>query len=162
MSQYMSIVLKDVKANRYLTLASFSRNHPFQQFVLNDAPFYMPYMEAVKITTSMIDDCINSLNRLINKDKEMIAKNEDSMKWLSAANNSLSEKLETLNDLNSSIDICNEEINDYKDIISYLSFMYNMIDFNDTIELYIGIEIGTNDGKLIDKNTENSADIELD
>lgn len=162
MSQYMSIVLRDVKANRYLTLASYSRNHPFQQFVLNDAPFYSGYMEAVKITTSMIDDCINTLNILINKDKELIANNDEQMKWLSAANNELSEKLEALNDLKNSTAICNEEIGEYKDIIAYLCFLYNMIDYNDTIELYIGIEIGTSDGKLIDKDTDNADNIEMD
>ena len=162
MSQYMSVVVKDVKANRYLTLTSHSRNHPFQHFMLNDAPFELPYMEAVKLTTSMIDNCISVLNRLIRQDKELIAKNDADMKWLSAANNPLSEKLEALNDLKGSTDACNEEIADYKEIIAYLNFMYNMIDFTSSIELYIGIEIGTSAGKLIAKNSADANDVEAD
>lgn len=162
MSQYMSVVLKDVKTNRYLTLTSHSRNHPFQQFMLNDAPFYMPYMEAVKLTTSMIDDCISVLNRLISKDKELIARNDADMRWLNTANNSLDEKMEALYNIKGSTDAYNEEIDDYKEIISFLNFMYNMIDFNKAIELYIGIEIGTSDGKLIDKNSADAAEVEMD
>lgn len=161
MSQYMSVVLKDVKANRYLTLASYSRSHPFQQFILNDAPFSVSYMEAVQMTIPMIEESISVLNRLISKNKEMIVSYEADMRWIGAANNALNDKLEAINDIKNSIDFCNEEINDYREIISYLNFMYNMIDYNKTIELYIGIEIGTSDGKLIDKTVDDT-DVECD
>lgn len=120
MSQYISFYIKS-KSNEFLPIASYSRSNAIYEYAQDYAPTY----SVVKpLTQNIILEIINNIKIENSKYNDAIKNYAERKQLIINMNNSMEDKIEALDNVQSDI----EEINEIYDALQYALNFYDTLD----------------------------------
>ena len=135
MSQYVNIFLV-TDGDEFIRIGNFSRNTKLGNYFFNIAP----YGKVRKITESVIQSIIEDINYDLGCCKESIQKYRDAIASIERYNNSLQEKFEKIDVINSHIEELQIDQDDIRYAFNYMNIL-NSIAYCSGCSLYFGVEI---------------------
>ena len=148
MSCYTYFYIRSKEHHEYVSLGSYGRSCRISQIVSDDAP----YEKIRKATPDMIDGWITSLRSEIETYEETNKKYEKNITEIKEYNNSVSEKLDEINQLKDLINDNNDSIAEYRGDLE-LTFLLYRISLEEGQEIYFGQEVIDPKDELIVEET---------
>lgn len=141
MSAYKYFFIKS-NTNEFIPIGAFSRNAEVYRYC------HAPYEKIKPLTIDNLNQIIRDIEQGIECVKRGIQANKNKQALVVKMNNSISEKMEMLHEIDSSIDENINHLEELKLAINYFTFLINIVDcikFDDNYDInnyiYVGEEI---------------------
>ena len=143
MSAYIQFFIRH--ENAFLPIGIFCRSNEIYQ-CFNE---YVPYGKIKPITKTLLNFVRNNVNDDIIYHQERLRRAVEMKKYVATMNNSMEEKMEWVDNIESMIDECKSDIDELQSVKHYLNFLQDIleaVEYETHIEmnkyLYVGIEVG--------------------
>lgn len=148
MSSYINFYLK--VEDKYCPIGTYSRSCPEYHFFKN----FVPYEEIAPITIKKLQAIIEDIEFTINNEMKSIGRYSLNIKYIKTFNNSISEKMELIEDYRDTINELKEDLEANKNCLNFVNWLIEIltdVEYNSYAEkhgitqdnyLWIGIEAG--------------------